>query len=209
MHQLQSGQVPSISPSLLMYQQISIYGFNLAQWTTEHGKEAYLQMLRTLAELVLADRLNIFTKTLPVEELNSETLKRALASHRAKQDSKTFRERTVLVFGDEAGANDMYFDLAAKIRKIEFGEADYMAEPEEPIRAMPVGGAGGQASKRWANAQELLKYLELEEYIDAFVEEEMTSIQVGNPPSLSHGAFLTGYHTLATAAGGDRWACRW
>ena len=61
----------------------------------ENGKEAYLQMLRTLAELVQADRLNIFTKTLPVAELNEHSLKRALSSHRAKQDSKTFRERTV------------------------------------------------------------------------------------------------------------------
>ena len=65
MHQMQSGQVPGISPSLLMYQQISMYGFNLAAWTTENGSEAYLQMLRTLAELVAADRLNVFTRPYP------------------------------------------------------------------------------------------------------------------------------------------------
>ena len=68
---------------------------------------------------MLADRLNIFTKTLPVAELNEQSLKRALSSHRAKQDSKTFRERTVLVFGDEAAATEMYFELQAQIRKLE------------------------------------------------------------------------------------------
>jgi len=177
MHQLQSGQVPPISPSLLMYQQISLYGFNLAQWTNENGKEAYLQMLRTLAELVLADRLNIFTKTLPVAELTEHTLKRALSSHRAKQDSKTFRERTVLVFGDEAGANDMYFELASQIRKMEGYDEDddYLPAPAKPAAA---SAGGGQASKRWENAQALLKFLELEQYTEAFIEEEMTSIQL-------------------------------
>lgn len=127
MHQLQSGQVPPISPSLLMYQQISLYGFNLSQWVNENGREeragprlpppwprlhkcstlssraaktrirvpvsrdlpsrslsallqAYLQMLRTLAELVQADRLNIFTKTLPIAELNASTLAQVCGS---------------------------------------------------------------------------------------------------------------------------------
>ncbi|KAL1522251.1 hypothetical protein AB1Y20_017248 [Prymnesium parvum] len=178
MHQLQSGQVPPISPSLLMYQQLSLYGFNLAQWTIEHGKEAYLQMLRTLAELVSADRLNIFTKTLPVAELNGTSLKRALSSHRAKQDSKTFRERTVLVFGDESGANDMYFELAQQIRKLENGDIDVADFASSPSKAPALGNGGGQASKRWENAQALLKYLELEQYTEAFVEEEMTSIQL-------------------------------
>jgi len=179
MHQLQSGQVPPISPSLLMYQQISLYGFNLSQWTNESGKDAYLQMLRTLAELVLADRLNIFTKTLPIAELTKETLKQALSSHRAKQDSRTFRERTVLVFGDEAGASDMYFELAEAIRKLEYGDdAELIPMPTKP--AANGGGGGGfeQASARWADAQALLKYLELEQYTEAFVEEEMTSIQL-------------------------------
>jgi len=180
MHQLQSGQVPPISPSLLMYQQISLYGFNLAQWTNENGKDAYLQMLRTLAELVLADRLNIFTKTLPVAELHEHSLKRALSSHRARQDQKTFRERTVLVFGDEAGANDLYFELAAQMRKMEYGDDDdFVPAAAQKQAAVAGGGAdGGQASKRWRDAQELLKYLELEQYTEAFVEEEMTSIQL-------------------------------
>ena len=87
MHQMQSGQVPQISPSLLMYQQVSIYGFNLAQWTTENGGEAYLQMLRTLAELVSADRLNVFTRTLNVKDLDQETLLGAIKSHRQVRDT--------------------------------------------------------------------------------------------------------------------------
>ena len=77
-------------------------GFNLAAWTSENGSEAYLQMLRTLAELVSADRLNVFTRTLNVSDLSNEALLSALRSHRQMQDSKTFRERTVFLYGDEA-----------------------------------------------------------------------------------------------------------
>ena len=100
-HQIQTGQVPQISPSLLMYQQISIFGFNLAQWTSENGAESYLQMLRTVAELVAADRLNIFTRTLDVAAgFDQSSLQLAIKSHRQSQDAKTFRERTVLLFGD-------------------------------------------------------------------------------------------------------------
>jgi len=184
MHQMQSGQVPQISPSLLMYQQISLYGFNLAQWTTENGSEAYLQMLRTLAELVSADRLNIFTRTLNVADLTQAALMEAIKSHRQMQDSKTFRERTVLLFGDEASANDMYFELASQIRKIENGDDDDFFD-ETP--APPTGGGGGgagaaaggggfSASARWQDAQAMLKELELEQYIEQFEEEEMTSV---------------------------------
>lgn len=147
MHQMQSGQVPQISPSLLMYQQISMYGFNLAQWTTENGSEAYLQMLRTLAELVSADRLNIFTRTLNVSQLNSETLQMAVKSHRQVQDAKTFRERTVLLFGDEASASDMYFELAAQIRKIEEVRTRMpRREPDETERSWT--GAHDERSSR-------------------------------------------------------------
>jgi len=186
MHQMQSGQVPQISPSLLMYQQISMYGFNLAQWTTENGAEAYLQMLRTLAELVQADRLNIFTRTLNVADLNDTTLAEALKSHRQVQDEKTFRERTVLLFGDEKGATDMYFELAAQVRKIESGEDNFesmvpmAAKPAgEVSEASPIPGAGTfRASARWADAQAMLGELGLEQYIEQFVEEEMTSMQL-------------------------------
>lgn len=160
-----------------MYQQISIYGFNLAQWTSEHGKDAYLQMLRTLAELVSAERLKVFTKTLPIAELNGDSLTRALASHRAKQDSTTFRERTVIVFGDEVGATRMYFELNEQIRALDLGE-DEIAGVPLPSGALQASRGSGKASTRWEDAQALLMHLNLEQYIDAFVEEEMTSIQV-------------------------------
>merc|ERR1719231_1615238 len=165
MHQMQSGQVPAISPSLLMYQQISMYGFNLAAWTTENGAEAYLQMLRTLAELVQADRLNVFTRTLNVGDLTPAALQQAIKSHRQMQDSKTFRERTVMLFGDEASASDMYFELAAQIRKIEAGDDFFDDAPPlnvsgpgsvKPIAEAVSGGMGGggfRASERWADAQ--------------------------------------------------------
>jgi trans-2-enoyl-CoA reductase len=185
MHQMQSGQVPQISPSLLMYQQISMYGFNLSQWTTENGKEAYLQMLRTLAELVSAERLNVFTRAVRVDGLTQETLQAAIKSHRQVQDAKTFRERTVLVLGDETSANDMYFELAAQIRKMEAGE-----DPDFDFGSLAMGGGGGggraavstvpgsagfRASARWADAQAMLRELQLEQYIPQFEEEEMTS----------------------------------
>ncbi len=38
-HSLQHGRLPSLSPSLLMYQQISLHGFNLSQWVSEEGQE--------------------------------------------------------------------------------------------------------------------------------------------------------------------------
>ena len=187
MHQMQSGQVPAISPSLLMYQQISMYGFNLAAWTTENGSEAYLQMLRTLAELVAADRLNVFTRTLNVADLTQDALLSAIKSHRQVQDSKTFRERTVLLFGDEASASDMYFELAAQIRKLEAGDFDDFDMPEpinvsgpgavKPSAAAAAAAAGGfRASERWEDAMAMLKELALEEYTEQFVEEEMTSM---------------------------------
>ena len=191
MHQMQSGQVPGISPSLLMYQQISMYGFNLSQWTSENGAEGYLQMLRTLAELVSADRLNIFTRTLKVQDLNQEALLGALKSHRQLQDAKTFRERTVLLFGDEASANDMYFELAAQIRRIEDGDDfDFDMPPINVSGPTSGGGAGGagdagggagggggfSASARWKDAAEMLAELGLEQYNEQFEEEEMTSV---------------------------------
>jgi len=192
MHQMQSGQVPAISPSLLMYQQISMYGFNLAAWTTENGAEAYLQMLRTLAELVSADRLNVFTRTINVGDLTQAALLDALKSHRQKQDAKTFRERTVLLFGDEASASDMYFELASQIRKLESGEDDFF-DDMPPLNisgpgsvkpsaggaaaaAAAAGGADFRASERWADAQAMLKELDMEQYVEQFEEEEMTSM---------------------------------
>ena len=57
-------------------------------------------------------------------EQSSSRPRQALKSHRVTQDSKTFRERTVFVFGDEAGANDMYFELSSQIRRMENGGED-------------------------------------------------------------------------------------
>ena len=97
----------------------------------------------------------------------------ALKSHRVKQDSKNFRERTVLTFGDEKGATEMYFNIAAQIRKLENGEEfddDFEASGGASVAASAPSDGGSQASKRWADAPELLKFLSLEQYTEAFVE---------------------------------------
>merc|ERR1719181_2348076 len=65
-HSLAHGQVPQLSPSLIMYQQISMHGFNLAQWVGDNGPEAYVAMLEAIAELVHEDKLNLVTKVVPV-----------------------------------------------------------------------------------------------------------------------------------------------
>eukprot|EP00965_Chrysotila_dentata_P127647 4221225-Pleurochrysis_carterae.AAC.5 len=39
---------------------------------------------------------------------------RAWRARRVPQDGQTFRERTVLVFGDDGGANEAYFDLQVR-----------------------------------------------------------------------------------------------
>ena len=36
---LQHGKLPSLSPSVLLYQQISLHGFNLSQWVSDEGAE--------------------------------------------------------------------------------------------------------------------------------------------------------------------------
>jgi len=186
-HSMQSGQVPQLSPSLMMYQQVSLYGFNLSQWTTENGKEAYLQMLRTLAELVQADRLNIFTRSVKVADLDQASLGEALRSHRAVQDKKVFRERTVFVFGDEGAANDLYFELSTAIRKLEEGgDSDSEFEFGGSVGAVEATGAGSlgamaapkRASERWTDATAMLAELELAQYVPQFEEEEMTSMQL-------------------------------
>lgn len=184
-HSMQSGQVPQLSPSLIMYQQISLYGFNLSQWVSENGSEAYLAMLRTLAELVQADRLNLYTRTLKAEDLDGDSLAAALASHRMVQDGRTIRERSVFLFGSEAAANDLYFDISTAIRKLERGldeENDPLSSP--PVRAAPSSGtaasgatgSGPRASERWADALEMLREIDLPQYIANFEEEEMTSM---------------------------------
>jgi len=187
-HSMQSGQVPQLSPSLLMYQQVSIYGFNLSEWATTNGSESYLQMLRTLAELVQAERLNIFTRTLKVSDLNDETLIQSLRSHRTVQDQRTFRERTVFLFGDEAAATNMYFELQTSIRKLEDYDSDDSDYAPPATGAQPAIANGSAAAKssaapmrateRWSDAAVMLKELGMEQYIPQFEEEEMTSMQL-------------------------------
>ena len=60
------------------------------------------------------------------------------------QDAKTFRERTVLLFGDEASASDMYFELAAQIRKLEAG--DDFFEDMPPINVSGPGSVKPSAA---------------------------------------------------------------
>mmetsp|Transcript_50909 Transcript_50909/g.84369 ORF Transcript_50909/g.84369 Transcript_50909/m.84369 type:complete len:666 (+) Transcript_50909:75-2072(+) len=185
MHSLASGQVPAMSPSLLMYQQLSLHGFNLAQWVEENGSEAYVSMLRTVSELVQADKLNLFTRTLNVADLNSESLSVALKSHRAVQDASTMRERTVLVFGDEASASEVYFELQASIRKMYSDLDDEVVEPvAPPIKTITPAGVKppstgkAKASERWADAAAMLTEIKLPQYIESFEEEEMTSMEL-------------------------------
>jgi len=190
MHALQSGQVPAMSPSLLMYQQVSLHGFNLAQWVEDTGSEAYVGMLATIAELVSAGKLSIFTRTLNVADLNATTLATALASHRAVQDGSTFRERTVLVFGDESSANEVYFELQASIRQMGAMPEEEMVVPSSkiaPTGAAPTVTAAAaaakpgsklRASERWADAKAMLVELKLEQYAQQFEEEEMTSMEL-------------------------------
>eukprot|EP00308_Calcidiscus_leptoporus_P021321 CAMPEP_0119378072 /NCGR_PEP_ID=MMETSP1334-20130426/47384_1 /TAXON_ID=127549 /ORGANISM="Calcidiscus leptoporus, Strain RCC1130" /LENGTH=662 /DNA_ID=CAMNT_0007397177 /DNA_START=9 /DNA_END=1997 /DNA_ORIENTATION=+ len=186
MHSLPSGKVPAMSPSLLMYQQISLHGFNLAQWVEHNGTEAYTEMLQTLGELVQADKLNLFTRTLAVHDLTHQTLKSALSSHRVEQDLSTVRERSVLVFGDEAAANEVYFELQGNLRRMN-AEAEVVSEPmplSKPVAtgvAQPgttVVSSKPRASERWADAKEMLVELKLQQYTEQFVEEEMTSMEL-------------------------------
>jgi len=185
-HAMANGQVPQLSPSLMMYQQISLHGFNLPQWVSENGPEAYVSMLEAIAELVQAERLNLYTKMLPVAELTQQTLIEGIKSHKTAGGAYgKFRERTVLQFGDEATANEMYFELQAAIRKL----ASYEEEVSQPVipqvtaaatapAARPKPAGKLKASERWADSAALLKELKLEQYTEQFEEEEMTSIEL-------------------------------
>lgn len=48
-HSLACGQVPQLSPSVLLYQQVSMHGFSLPQWVADNGGEAYLGMLQSIS----------------------------------------------------------------------------------------------------------------------------------------------------------------
>jgi len=187
-HALAQGQVPQLSPSLIMYQQLSLHGFNLAQWVADNGNDAYVQMLQAISELVTAEKLNLVTKMLPVNELSQKALMEGLSSHKATpSEFGNYRERTVLQFGDESTANEMYFELQAAIRKIaaEAGMVDDTPVGGPNVEAAPVAplptkapGNKLKASERWADSAALLAELKLEQYIPQFEEEEMTSIEL-------------------------------
>ena len=201
LHSLSSGQVPELSPSLVMFQQVSLYAFNLSQWVSDHGAPAYLQMLRTLGELVQSEKLRIFTRTLSLADVaakddgagasgGSSPLRDALYSHRAVQDEATVRQRTVLLFGDEAGASELYFELQEQIRTlrdaaangevVDFSAAALRVDPAKSSAKAPGGGGAPAraAAARWADARAMLVELKLEQYIETFEEEEMTSIEL-------------------------------
>ena len=202
LHSLSSGQVPELSPSLVMFQQVSLYAFNLSQWVSDHGAPAYLQMLRTLGELVQSEKLRIFTRTLSLADVaakdddgsgasgGSSPLRDALYSHRAVQDEATVRQRTVLLFGDEAGASELYFELQEQIRTlrdaaangevVDFAAAALRVDPAKSSAKAPGGGGAPAraAAARWADARAMLVELKLEQYIETFEEEEMTSIEL-------------------------------
>jgi len=88
--------------------QISLHGFNLAQWVDDNGVEAYKQMLETIGELVRAGNLRLSTNDVPVASLDAPTLRATLASHTAAPAGGV-RARSVIVFGDEATTNEVLY----------------------------------------------------------------------------------------------------
>jgi hypothetical protein len=143
---------------------------------------------QAISELVTAEKLNLVTKMLPVNELSQKALMEGLSSHKATpSEFGNYRERTVLQFGDESTANEMYFELQAAIRKIaaEAGMVDDTPVGGPNVEAAPVAplptkapGNKLKASERWADSAALLAELKLEQYIPQFEEEEMTSIEL-------------------------------
>ena len=201
-HSLSSGAAPQLSPSVLLYHQVSLHAFSLAHWTAQpqNGRAGYARMLRSLGDLARAEKLHLFTRAVPVAGLDASKLREALGSHRAVQSGGTFpfRERSVFVFGDEASARDLSFELAEQIRQLEAEETagdDGLpgggvvvgAGAREAQMAASGGGAGGGGRgggggggslARWADAQAMLRELGMEAYVPLFEEEEMTGMQL-------------------------------
>jgi len=205
-HSLSSGHAPQLSPSLLLYHQVSLHAFSLAHWTAQpqHGRAGYARMLRSLGDLARAEKLHLFTRAVPVAGLDADKLREALGSHRVVQSGATFRERSVFVFGDEASARDLSFELAEQIRQLEAEEAagddglpgggvvvgDGGREAQGAASGGGAGGGGGGGGgrnsggggggnlARWADAQAMLRELGMEAYVPLFEEEEMTSMQL-------------------------------
>jgi len=93
----------------------------------------------------------------------------AIHSHKSTGSAYKFRERTVLQFGDESTANEMYFELQAAIRKLsaDFDEVPTMPQPDVVASfaapaTQPKPSGKLKASDRWADSSALLKELKLE-----------------------------------------------
>ena len=140
-------------------------------------------MLEAIAELVAAERLGVVTRAVLAAELAPAALRDALGSHRAAGSQLAPRQRSVLVWGDEAAAATLAFELRDALKAQQDAEAAADAE------ARLAGGGGTHAaaaaaalrplaSKRWADSTEMLKALKLEQYTEQFVEEEMTSLEL-------------------------------
>ena len=202
-HSLSSGAAPQLSPSVLLYHQVSLHAFSLAHWTAQpqNGRAGYARMLRSLGDLARAEKLHLFTRAVPVAGLDASKLREALGSHRAVQSGATFRERSVFVFGDEASARDLSFELAEQIRQLEaeetagddglpgggvvVGSGAWEAQMAASGagaggggRGGRGGGGGGGSLARWADAQAMLRELGMEAYVPLFEEEEMTAMQL-------------------------------
>jgi len=179
---LQHAKLPSLPPSLLLYQQISLHGFSLAQWVSDEGPEAYLAMLEAISQLVGAEKLGVVTRAVLATELSPATLRAALGSHRALGTDGAPRQRSLFVWGDEASAAELGFELREALKAAE-AEADAEAPPGPGTPAAAAAAAAAaavkpRASERWSDSSAMLKELGLAQYTEQFVEEEMTSIEL-------------------------------
>ena len=182
---LEQGKLPALSSSLLLYQQISLHGFSLAQWVTDEGAAAYLGMLEAIAALVKLGKVGVVTRAVLAAELGTEggtSLREAVGAHRAPGSALAPRQRSVLVWGDEARAATLAFELRDALKAEQQAEAPEVLAGGGGTRPAPAAAAAAAArplaSERWADSSEMLKALKLEQYAEQFVEEEMTSLEL-------------------------------
>ena len=185
---LEQGKLPALSSSLLLYQQVSLHGFSLAQWVTDEGAAAYLGMLEAIAALVKLGKVGVVTRAVQAAELGTEggtSLREAVGAHRAPGSALAPRQRSVLVWGDEARAATLAFELRDALKAEQQAEAPEVLAGGGGTRPAPAAAAAAAAaaarplaSERWADSSEMLKALKLEQYAEQFVEEEMTSLEL-------------------------------
>ena len=182
---LEQGKLPALSSSLLLYQQVSLHGFSLAQWVTDEGAAAYLGMLEAIAALVKLGKVGVVTRAVLAAELGTEagtSLREAVGAHRAPGSALAPRQRSVLVWGDEARAATLAFELRDALKAEQQAEAPEVLAGGGGTRPAPAAAAAAAArplaSERWADSSEMLKALKLEQYAEQFVEEEMTSLEL-------------------------------